>query len=232
MDRATRFIANRKQDKIRVVREQPSVQSMREGEEVLYFRNRGTLTRYRKERGKLWTSDMHGSQNKHEKGKLTVDNLQVNSRLEYTTSFIDYRMFSHNFADDLLGTKIYIPWQGTGEQTSVPESRASFLAPFDMICHKIMIKIPEMATAATDIVFTIEKTAENDLAPSTVCTFDFTDSFVDDSVITINRSDWSADPTVPAKSIIYIGMNPDNANITDAEREFIITSVWKTIVTI
>ncbi len=51
-------------------------------------------------------------------------------------------------------------------------------------------------------------------------------------VITINRSDWNADPTVPAKSIIYIGLNPDNANITDAEREFIITSVWKTIVTI
>ena len=64
MDRATRFIANRKQDKIRVVREQPSVQSMREGEEVLYFRNRGVLTRYRKERGKLWTSDMHEGRNK------------------------------------------------------------------------------------------------------------------------------------------------------------------------
>lgn len=226
MDRATRFIANRKQDKIRVVREQPSVQSMREGEEVLYFRNRGTLTRYRKERGKIWTSDMHGGRNKQEEGTFTA------SRLEYKSSFVDYRMFSHNFTDDLPGTKIYIPWQGTGEQTSVPESRASFLAPFDMTCHKIMIKIPEMATAATDIVFTIEKTAEGDLAPSTVCTFDFTDSFVDDSVITINRSDWNADPTVPAKSIIYIGMNPDNANITDAEREFIITSVWKTIVTI
>jgi len=232
MDRATRFIANRKQDKIRVVREQPSVQSMREGEEVLYFRNRGTLTRYRKERGKLWTSDMHGSQNKHEKGKLTVDNLQVNSRLEYTTSFIDYRMFSHNFTDDLPSSKIYIPWQGTAEQTSVPEARSSFLAPFDMICHKLMIKVPEMATATTDIVFSIEKSAENDLIPSTVCTFDFTDTFVDDSVITINRSDWSVDPVIPAKSIIYIGMNPDNANITDAEREFIITSVWKTIVTI
>ena len=226
MDRATRFIANRKQDKIRVVREQPSVQSMREGEEVLYFRNRGTLTRYRKERGKLWTSDMHGGRNKQEEGTFTA------SRLEYKSSFVDYRMFSHNFTDDLPGTKIYIPWQGTGEQTSVPESRASFLAPFDMTCHKIMIKIPEMATAATDIVFTIEKTVNSRSAPSTVCTFDFTDSFVDDSVITINRSDWNADPTVPAKSIIYIGMNPDNANITDAEREFIITSVWKTIVTI
>ena len=226
MDRATRFIANRKQDKIRVVREQPSVQSMREGEEVLYFRNRGTLTRYRKERGKLWTSDMHGGRNKQEEGTFTA------SRLEYKSSFVDYRMFSHNFTDDLPSSKIYIPWQGTAEQISVPEARVSFLAPFQMTCHKLMIKIPEMATADTDIVFTIEKTAEGNLAPSTVCTFDFTDSFVDDSVITINRSDWNADPTVPAKSIIYIGMNPDNANITDAEREFIITSVWKTIVTI
>ena len=95
-----------------------------------------------------------------------------------------------------------------------------------------MMKIPEMATSTTDIVFTIEETVENDLAPSTVCTFDFTDSFVDDSVITINRSDWNADPTVPAGSLIHIGLNPDNSNITDAERHFIITSVWKTIVTI
>ena len=135
MDRATRFIANRKQDKIRVVREQPSVQSMREGEEVLYFRNRGTLTRYRKERGKIWTSDMHGGRNKQEEGTFTA------SRLEYKSSFVDYRMFSHNFTDDLPATKIYIPWQGTGEQTSVPEARSSFMAPFDMTCHKLMMKI-------------------------------------------------------------------------------------------
>jgi len=32
--------------------------------------------------------------------------------------------------------------------------------------------------------------------------------------------------------LIHIGLNPDNANITDAERHFIVTSVWKTIVTI
>jgi hypothetical protein len=230
MDRATRFIANRKQDKIRVVREQPSVKSMREGEEVLYFRNRGTLTRYRKERGKLWTSDMHGSRNKQEEGTFTA------SRLEYKSSFVDYRMFSHNFTDDLPSSKIYLPWQGTAEQITVPEARASFMAPFTMTCHKIIIKVPEIATATTNVVFTIEKTAENDPAPTTVCTFTYDTAiegnWVDDSNVTINRSDWSADPTIPAGSLIHIGLNPDNANITDAEREFIITSVWKTIVTI
>ena len=238
MDRATRFISNRKQDKIRVVREQPSVQSMREGEEVLYFRNRGTLTRYRKERGKLWTSDMHGSQNKHEKGKLTVDNLQVNSRLEYKSSFVDYRMFCHNFTDDLPATKIYIPWQGTAEQIASPEPRTSFLTPFDMTCHKILIKIPEMDSASTDIVFTIEKIADNDSGQgiSTVATFDYDTTvqgnWQDDAVVTINMSDWNAVPKVSANEIVQIGLNPDNSNIIQDESHFIITSVWKTIVTI
>ena len=232
MDRATRFIANRKQDKIRVVREQPSVQSMREGEEVLYFRNRGTLTRYRKERGKLWTSDMHGGRNKQEEGTFTA------SRLEYKSSFVDYRMFSHNFTDDLPETKIYIPWQGTAEQIASPEPRTSFLTPFDMTCHKILIKIPEMDSASTDIVFTIEKIAENESGQgiTTVATFDYDTTvqgnWQDDTVVTISMSDWNAVPKVSANEIVQIGLNPDNSNIITSEKHFIITSVWKTIVTI
>ena len=229
MDRATRLIANRKQDKIRVVREQPSVQSMREGEEVLYFRNRGTLTRYRKERGKIWTSDMHGGRNKQEEGTFTA------SRLEYKSSFVDYRMFSHNFTDDLPATKIYIPWQGTAEQTGVPEARSSFLAPFNMTCHKLMVRIPELASASsqsTDIVFTIEESADTDAQPSTVCTFDYQSSIATDTNIVINRSDWDSTPKIASGSLVHIGMNADSDNITDTERHFIITSVWKTIVTI
>ena len=53
MDRVSRFINNKKQDKIRVVSSQPSIQSMREGEEVLCFTKDGKLSRYRKERGQL-----------------------------------------------------------------------------------------------------------------------------------------------------------------------------------
>ena len=58
MDRDSRFINNKKQDKIRVVNSQPSIQSMREGEEVLFFTKNGKLSRYRKERGQLWFSEM------------------------------------------------------------------------------------------------------------------------------------------------------------------------------
>ena len=87
MDRATRFIANRKQDKIRVVKDQPSIQSMREGEEVLFFGRDGVLSRYRKERGQLWRSDMTKGESNKVGGTLKT------SRLEYSSSFVDSVLF-------------------------------------------------------------------------------------------------------------------------------------------
>ena len=72
MNRESRFLSGKKQDKIRVVNFQPSVQSMREGEEVLFFNKNGSLSRYRKEKGLLWRSDMSNT------GSQFVDNdLQV-----------------------------------------------------------------------------------------------------------------------------------------------------------
>ena len=58
MDRVSRFINNSKQNKIRVSKAQPSLQSMREGEEVLYMSPSKSLMRYRKENGILWSSQM------------------------------------------------------------------------------------------------------------------------------------------------------------------------------
>ena len=107
-----------------------------------------------------------------------------------------------------------------------------------MTCHKILIKIPEMDSASTDIVFTIEKIADNDSGQgiSTVATFDYDTTvqgnWQDDAVVTINMSDWNAVPKVSANEIVQIGLNPDNSNIIQDESHFIITSVWKTIVTI
>ena len=58
MNRNERFINNSKQNKIRVAKAQPSLQSMREGEEVLYMSPSKALVRYRKEQGILWESLM------------------------------------------------------------------------------------------------------------------------------------------------------------------------------
>jgi hypothetical protein len=98
-----------------------------------------------------------------------------------------------------------------------------------------MVRIPELAGASsqsTDIVFTIEESADTDAQPSTVCTFDYQSSIATDTNIVINRSDWDSTPQIVSGSLVHIGMNADSDNITDTERHFIITSVWKTIVTI
>lgn len=58
MIRETRRTQNSKQDKIQVVKSQPSVNSLREGQEVIYISKSNRLERYRKEQGRLWVSYM------------------------------------------------------------------------------------------------------------------------------------------------------------------------------
>ena len=68
MNRVSRQIANSKQDKIDVVKSQPSISSLREGQEVIYISRSNRLERYRKEQGRLWVSQMNTDRN------FTVDN--------------------------------------------------------------------------------------------------------------------------------------------------------------
>jgi len=76
MIRETRRTQNSKQDKIQVVRSQPSVNSLREGQEVIYISKSNRLERYRKEQGRLWVSYMDTDNN------YTVNkNLNVGSDL-------------------------------------------------------------------------------------------------------------------------------------------------------
>ena len=67
MNRETRFINNRKQDKIRLVNNHHSINNMREGEEVLYHSSNGFLMRYRKQNSRLWSSIMNTD------GNMTVE---------------------------------------------------------------------------------------------------------------------------------------------------------------
>ena len=226
MDREIRRIQNTKQPSMEFVGK-PSLNNMLEGQFAVEKKTNSQLAIYRKKFGKLWKSYMSNDGNQIVDKELTADSLK------YTSRFTDYRVFIHNFTDDLPATKIYIPWQGAGEQTSSPEPRTSFLAPFDMTCHKLIIKVPEIDSPSTDIVFTIEKIAENDSGQgiATVATFDYDTTvqgnWQDDAVVTINMSDWNAVPKVSTGEIVQIGLNPDNTDIVQDESHFIITSVWK-----
>tara|TARA_R110002020_G_scaffold120466_2_gene274541 strand:+ start:1098 stop:1523 length:426 start_codon:yes stop_codon:yes gene_type:complete len=90
MDRISRYINNRKQDKIRMSNNRPSLQSLREGEEVLYINKDNKLCRYRKEKGILWKSEMsHDGNHIVEKDLKIKKNLSVskNIHLDGTIKF-------------------------------------------------------------------------------------------------------------------------------------------------
>ena len=225
MDRFSRSIANKKQDKIRVVSTQPSVQSMREGEEVLFFDRRGVLLRYRKERGMLWRSDMSKNSDSIIEGRSS------SSRLEYRSSFVDYRAFSHNFTADVDASKIYLPWFNDTELGTFRTGQG-FLAPFKMTCHKLIVKPPDLDDNADDIVFAIEKKDDGDDTTDALCNYTYSTSFVDHTAITVNQSDWSATPTVDVGDVVALAITASDAGIVTSSKAFWVTSIWKTIVTI
>ena len=91
MDRIQRNINNRKQDKISLVGSQPSLRSMRDGEESLYLGRDGILMRYRREKGILWKTQMSKD------GSLNIDkNLSVDGSINLKNKIItnNYPAFS------------------------------------------------------------------------------------------------------------------------------------------
>jgi hypothetical protein len=96
-----------------------------------------------------------------------------------------------------------------------------------MTCHKLLFRTPAIDTAATDIVFGIDKIDSGDATVDVVCTFDATASWVDNTNFTIKKSDWSATPTVGVGDVVGISIEADNTNIVTSEKHFFMTSIWK-----
>ena len=227
MDRVSRFLSGKKQDKIRVVNFQPSVQSMREGEEVLFFNKNGSLSRYRKEKGLLWRSDMNHNGNQSIDNDLDVGNKIKTGILEYRNKFIDHRIFIHNFPDNIGTDLTFLPWQGTGEQANMNNATSAFLTPYTMTCHKILFR-PESLAGATsaDISFTIHRQDDGDTSTDTVARFTHTPELVSNTLLTVNESDFNNPPTIEAgaKACISIAATIDPAGGTI---DYYITSVWR-----
>tara|TARA_R110002020_G_scaffold202781_2_gene405988 strand:+ start:745 stop:1446 length:702 start_codon:yes stop_codon:yes gene_type:complete len=228
VDRVSRYLSGKKQDKIRVVNFQPSVQSMREGEEVLFFNKSGSLSRYRKEKGLLWRSDMSHNGSQSIDSNLQVGNKTTTGILEFKNKFIDYRMFSHNFSENLSTSARFLPWVGPTDSTGMDDARNSLLVPFDMTCHRILFR-PETLTSdptSANLTFTIVRQDDGDANVDTVATFQYeTDNISNDTFLTVNESDFNNQPKVETgmKVGIKIQFDGDPASTID----YYITSVWR-----
>ena len=217
-DRDIRRLNNTKQDSIEF-RGKPSIDNMLDGQLAIEKQPNSQLALYRKKFGKLYKAYMSAN------GNQVVDRTLTAGSIKYTRGFTDYRTFKHSFTDDLPATKIYVPWQGTGEQTTLLESRSGYLSPFKMTCHKLLVRTPAIDTVATDIVFGIDKIDSGDTTIDSICTYDATDNWSSNSNFTINQSDWSASPTIEAGDLVGISIQADNTNIVTSEKHFHVTSV-------
>jgi hypothetical protein len=83
MDRIERNINNKKQGKISLVNSQPSLQTMRDGGESLHLGRDGILTRYRREKGILWKSQMTKDGN-----QIVEKDLKVNGNINLSNKLV------------------------------------------------------------------------------------------------------------------------------------------------
>ena len=221
MDRDTRFIRNTTQSLIGV-EEQPSLLSMIEGQ-IVIAQDRYTkkVSLSVKKKGKIHKVYLSSDGDQH------VDKALITDELKYKRKFTDYRSFSHNFTDDLDGNEHFLPWWSNNEETSIRPD-VGYLVPFNMTCHKLIFRPPDLDDNADNITFAIKKIDDGYNTTDSLCTYPYETTFVDHTSITINRGDWSADPTVEAGDVVAISITASHADIVTSAKGFYITSVWET----
>ena len=221
MNRETRRIQNTKQASVEF-QGKPSLNGMVEGQIAIEKKSNSQLAIYRKKFGQLWKSYMSNN------GDQYVDRTLTANTLKYSHKFIDYRMFSHNFSENLSTSERFLPWVGPTDSTNMNDARNSLLVPYNMTCHKILFR-PETLTSdptSANLTFTIVRQDDGDANVDTVATFQYTTNNISsNTLLTINESDFNNQPKVETgmKVAIKIQFDGDPASTID----YYITSVWR-----
>ena len=224
MNRETRRIQNTKQPSMEF-QGKPSLNNMAEGQFAIEKQSNSQLAIYRKKFGQMWKSYMSNN------GDQFVDRQLTANSLKYTNRFIDYRVFTHNFAKDLDTTETFLPWVSTTDLTA-GRSDVGFLSPFKMHCTKILFKIPGIQDNNDNILFKIKKMDNGDDAVDEICNFSYNTTTVDHTIITINESDWNNSPTIESGNVALISITASDTGITTSSQEFFVSSVWRVEVTV
>ena len=218
-DRDMRKLANTKQSSIEF-KGKPSVHGMLDGQVAIEKQSNSQLALYRKKYGKLWKSYMSSN------GDQYVDKTLSVNTLKYTNKFIDYRFIAHNFTADIGTTETYIPWYGVSDAANMNAVSTSFLAPYKMTLHKLFVRPETISDTSAELTFALDKQDDGDTTVDSIATFTYDTLLHNESFITINRSDWSADPSVEAGDKIGISIDAD-ADPSSSAIPWYITSVWE-----
>jgi len=163
-------------------------------------------------------------------GNRFVDKKLTTNSLEYTNTFIDYRIYKHNFADNIATTEHFLPWQGTGEKTDMNEATSTLLVPFKMTCHKILFRPETFSESSVNFTFKVKRQDSGDTTVDEVASVTKTVT-EDDTTIQIIQTDFNNTPIVDVGAKVSISIQAD-VNPHSSSKDYYITSVWRTEITI
>ena len=207
----------------------PSASSMKEGQ-IIFARNSKGVSMYTKQGSQLFSSQFNSSSFVDRPASKITPNIVEAKNLSYS-KFTDYRTFMHNFDDDIGTAKHYLPWGNTVEGGNM-RTFTSYLAPFKMTFHKLLIRTADI-NASANYTFTIDinkdgsdtiyELGSQQLRNKTIST-DLTFYTIRGSDFLINSPFDNLSVGVGEKAGISITADVDPVS---ASRYWAITSVWK-----
>ena len=217
-DRDMRKLSNTKQNSVEF-QGKPSVHGMLDGQIAIEKQSNSQLALYRKKYGKLWKSYMSNDGNQY------VDKTLTTNTLKYTNKFIDYRFIAHNFTADIGTTETYLPWYGISDAANMNAVSTAFLVPYKMTLHKLFVRPETISDTSAELTFALDKQDDGDTTVDSIATFTYDTTLASNTLITVNLSDWSANPSVEAGD--KIGLSIDASTDPSGTIDWYVTSVWR-----
>ena len=220
----------------------PSGSSLKEGQIVIAKDPRKGLSMFIKSGAETYSIPISSATKENVFDSMTINgNARINNKLisdtidarnlSYT-KFTDYRTFQHNFEDDIATAKHYLPWGSTEEGTNM-RTFTSYLVPFKMTFHKLLIRTSSI-NASANYTFTIDIIKDN--GSDTIYelgSYELRNKTISDSmsVHTISNSDFFInspfdDLSAKVGQKCGISMQADTDPVS-AARYWYVTSVWK-----
>ena len=140
MDRTSRRLTNLKQNKISVSKVQPSLQTLREGDEILYQPKNKSLRRYRREGNILWYTSMIRDGNLNIDKNLSVDGfINLGNKL-VTKNYPAFSAYQSTSVDETAlatatWTRIPLDTENYDNGSNFDTGNFKFTAPYHGIYH-------------------------------------------------------------------------------------------------
>jgi len=228
-DRITRKIQNSKEESVASgntkssVNHSPSVNSMKEGEQIYAQEINKPIALYKKHKGKLYKLYFSDNGNLIVDGNLNIGkNLIVNKNIIGTT----LKIIPHNMQADINTAETFLPWFGIKQATDLTGVSSSFLTPYPMTLNKIMFRAPTIgANSTADLAIKLYKMDDGDAVVDIVARATHQDELVANTFFVVNKSDFDAHPKFEMGD--NCGISIEAVSDYGSSINWKITSVWE-----